>query len=136
MDEEEEEDSRPRARTVFEVVADRHREQQETEPVPPPLEPAHLPLIANPRWQLTKYAVTRELDRFAALTGILVTHFMTSILMMPVLMLAIKTIVSVLLLIIGSSVHFTWLQAITLTGGFWIAGPLSFFFYRYWSGHK
>lgn len=123
-------DSRPRARTVFEVVEERHGGQLEEEPAQ--MSAVEKPTL--PRWQLVKSAANRELDRFAALTGVLATHLMTSAVIWPVLMVSVKAIVSAVLFSINSLVHFTWIQAIALTGGIWLAGPLCFFLYRYWSG--
>lgn len=119
------EESRPRARTVFEVVEERHGTGPE---IPVGEEPA------NPRWQLVKRAASRELDRFAALTGVLVTHLTTSALIWPILLVSLKVSMSAVLIGTGSPAHFTWIQAAVLTGGLWLAGPLCFFLYRYWSG--
>lgn len=124
-------DSRPRARTVFEAVEAQSSEQQQV------IEPVHSPVLAklsNHRWQLIKMASHCEVTRCAALIGILGTHLMTGVLMMPVLTLSIKVAVSALLFSISSSVDFTWIQAIVSAGGLWTVGPLGFFLYRYWSG--
>ncbi len=123
-------ESRPRARTVFETVEARHGGQPDTEPAQ---EPA-VEKPTNPRWQLVKSAANRELDRFAALTGVLVAHLTTGAVIAPALLLSLKAIVSAVLFGTGSLAHFTWIQAIALTGGLWLAGPLCFFLYRYWSG--
>lgn len=123
-------ESRPRARTVFETVEERHSEQPTTEPAQPPA----VEKPTNPKWQLVKWATNRELDRFVALTGIFSTHIVTGVIIGPVTMLSIKAIGSAVLFSTGSTAVFTWLQAIALTGGIGLVGPLSFVLYRYWSG--
>ena len=125
-----EDDSRPRARTVFEAVVERQGgnpdEDQESSVVERPI---------DRRRALVRNAASRELDRFAALTGVLATHLTTSAVMWPLLLVIIKIIVSAVLFSSSSLVHFTWLQAMALAGGVWIAGPVGFFLYRYWSGN-
>lgn len=125
-----EQDSRPRARTVFEAV----REQQGVTPDEQAEPSAVVEKPAHPRWELVKSAANRELDRFAALTGVLTAHLTTSVVLTPVLLVSLKAVVTAALFGTGSLAQFTWLQALALTGGIWIAGPLGFFLYRYWSG--
>ena len=127
---EESEESRPRARTVFEVVEERHGGHSETTEGETLI--VETPLIY--RLGLVKLAANREWDRFAALTGVLATHIMTNAVIWPVLMVSLKAIVGAVLLSTNSLVPFTWFQAMLLSGGFALAGPVCFFLYRYWSG--
>lgn len=133
-------DSRPRARAVnmFDKVHARHGGQPEPEESPPqPMQGMPLTVVERPinrRRELVKSAASREVDRFAALTGVLGTHLWTSAAMWPLLIVVLKIIVSGVLFSTNSLAHFTWLQAILLSGGLWLAGPLVFFLYRYWSG--
>jgi len=127
-------ESRPRARTVFDIVRERHGGQPDSEENPPALMPEVVERPFDRRRNLVKQAASRELDRFAALTAVLGVHLVTGATLWPVLTAILKVIVSTLLLTSNSIVQFTWLQAFLLSGGLWLTGPFVFYLYRYWSG--
>ena len=124
--------TKPRARTVFEKVKDRHGKPEEAAPVAPPP-----PIAEKPQNELVEFAsaaAKRERSRFAALAGVLGTHLLTGMITFPVTLAVLKTTVWILSVVFSWTGTFTWLQAILLSGGIGFVGPLAFFLYRYWSG--
>lgn len=132
------EDTKPRARNVFDIVSAKQGVQPEPQAAQAS-EPGAL-LVEKPQEEepgLLAFlfgAADREKKRFAALTGVFGIHIATGLITFPVSLVALKVVVSALLTAFGSEVVFTWLTATLLSGGLAIAGPLVGFLYRYWVG--
>ena len=127
--------TKPRARTVFDKVRARHGTPEEATPVVTP--PPPTPIAEKPQNELVEMATAaakRERSRFAALAGVLGTHLLTGIATMLVTCVGLKIAVGSVMAAFGLTGTFTWLQAMLLSGGLGIVGPLAFFIYRYWSG--
>lgn len=125
------EETRPRARTVFEAV----REKQGVPAETPAETPVEL-LVEKPpmlHWYVMGAAI-REGKRFAALTGVPGTHIGTGLVTFPVILIVLKVIAGLGLTAFASPVVFTWLQATLLALAVSIGGPVLAFLYRYWWG--